>query len=652
MPRLKSIMYVVLCALTLAYIPCSTAAVEDAPGPAYFYIEFHTEAIIGNKVDFDIETELLRRLAAILEKHRARGSFMLLDIYPRMIRAYNAGTVNIVRELEKRGHEIGVHFHSWGPKAITVASTIRDVKSSGVSHVESLTTSFSRDFPEVAGRRPAGPAYRHSRLHSMLDDTYAGGITSAFRWCMPDATPVRIARDAWITSSGTNCGQEQPRPDLHTPILAVGQYRDAGYTFTERDDSFKDILARLRRAFPRFRSGRINYFPVAIHDYYFLNPSGTPTANRIVAINEERLRSFDAFLERIDGYVSRGDLQYATRRDVTRACTSWEQADQQDKALPTHDARLRVFYLVHVHSAAAERPEFAPLTVEEFNGTVRAVDAIARTLEAHGAVGDFHVMQNFAEAAVRFQGAKDNILTNLKRRGHDIGAHVHTDRFDQWEKTRNAILSAGIETVSEISGLKRTALSARDAFARAADLGYRIILGNNSPLDPLPMEAFRTAAVWGFPGNGDYRRTGTFIMPWFPDYARDALTRNDPAGQVLYLDSVSPNLWTSVGSSRQAPDAGGRALRQPDFDVLEHYVRAAIDARDRTRYRSWGFITHEEEYQTGGRGFHPTNAIDPEAIRALDDFLSELDNNQDAVLWATPETIYRELNDERKTEHH
>ena len=577
---------------------------------------------------------------------------MFLDIYPRMVKAYNPGPANMMKDLEARGHEIGVHYHSWGPDAITIASTIRDIKGSGVSHVESLTTSFSRESPAEGGRSFANPGKWRSRLQGMLDDTYSGGITSAFRWCMPDATPVRLARDAWITSSGTDCGNEQPRADPHAPIMAVGQYRDAGYTFSEQDGSFDDILARLQRAFPGFRSGRINYFPVAIHDYYFLNPSGTPAGNRIWAINEDRLRSFDVFLDNVDRQVSRGTLQYATRLDVTRAFSSWQRTDRQARAIPSQDARLRVFYVVHVHSAAAERPEFSPLTREEFFGTVRTVEAIARTLEAHRAVGDFHVMQSFAEAAARFQGTKDNILKDLIRRGHDIGAHVHTDRSDQWQRTRDAILSAGIENVTEISGLKRTVLSGRDAFARAADLGYGIVLGNNSPLDPFPMQEFRNTGFWGFPGNEDYRRTGTFIKPWFPDYARDSLTRNDPHGRVLYLDSVSPNLWTSGGSSRQASDAGGGALRPSDFALLARYVRAAIDARDRTHYKSWGFITHEEEYQAAGRGFRPTNAPDPVAIRALDEFLSELDKFQDAVLWATPQIIYRELNDERKTEHH
>ena len=148
----------VLCALTLLYIPCRVEAGVDAPGPAYFYIEFHTEAIIRNKVEFDIETELLKRLSAILEKHRARGSFMFLDIYPRMVKAYNPGPTNMMKDLEARGHEIGVHYHSWGPDAITIASTIRDIKGSGVSHVESLTTSFSRESPAEGGRSFANPA--------------------------------------------------------------------------------------------------------------------------------------------------------------------------------------------------------------------------------------------------------------------------------------------------------------------------------------------------------------------------------------------------------------------------------------------------------------------------------------------------------------
>jgi hypothetical protein len=474
-------------------------------------------------------------------------------------------------------------------------------------------------------------------MERMVEEAYRGGMTSAFRWCMADSVPVRVNRNAWITTDRNACWNEAPVADPLGAMVGVGMYEDAGYTFSEHDDSFKELLVRMNRAVSKWQRGKINYYPVAIHDYYFLNPSGTQTVNRIVAINEERLKAFDGFLTAVDRSVAKGVFRYSTRSGVTRAFIDSEKGQPQPAAAT--GGNLNVFYTIHVHSGANDRPEFVPLNRDDYEGTAKALDAIAKTLEAHGAVASFQVMQNFAEAAVRYESAGRNILNELEKRGHEIDAHVHTDRFNQWQKTRDAILAAGVRKVYAISGTKLTKLPGADAFARVAELDYTVVTGNNSPVDPMPMEGFAGASFWGFEGNRQYESAGAFVYPWFPDYEGKSLVRHNPQGKVLYLDTVPPILWMSGG--------GG----QLDFDKLKRYFTAAL-ASAPSSVRGWGFITHEMDYQSRGGVFRPTNEVSAEAIKGLDDFLTFLDAYRDSIKWETPYSLFREMKNDQAVRYH
>ncbi len=609
-----------------------------ASTPVYFYIEFHTEAIIRNKEKFDIETELLKRLATILEKHKAKGSFMFLDIYPRMIKQYNPGSHNMITLLESHGHEIGVHYHPWGPPAITIASTIRAIKDAGAKSVTSLTTSFHVEPVLDMERVSYDRGKKLSQLRTMINDMYTSSITSAFRWCMGDSTPFRPQRDNWITSGWTDCKNETRIQDPNGRIVAVGMYEGGGYTFYEKDGSFKTILSQIDTVLHNINKKKINYYPLAIHDYYFLNPSGGESYNRVVAINEERLNEFDKFLDIIDDYVRQGYLTYATRRDVTNAYRNWEEKADNPNTSQYADPRLNLFYMIHVHSGGENLPEFLPLSREDFDGTAKAIETIARTLESHNAKGIFHIMQNFADAVLRYQGVNNNILRNLQSRGHEIGAHVHTDLFNQWEKTRNSIMAAGIENVYSISGIKRVSVPTPDAFKIIAQIGFKVVIGNNSPLDPFPMEGLRGATAWGFIGNENYKMTGAFIHPWRPDYENNNLSKHNPRGQVLYVDIVPPLIWFS----------GIKPINAASFDRLRHYFEAAITNLDKDQINAWGLVTHEAEYQMMDGRFRPTNAVDMESIRALDDFLAYIDRYRNNIRWATTKNIYMEFEEWEK----
>lgn len=613
--------------LLLGPASCLKAAGQET---AFLYIEFHTEAIVRDAGEFAIETELLKRLAAILEKHRARGSFMFLDIYPRSIERFGGGT-NAIEELEARGHEIGAHYHAWGPPEITVGSTIRDIKKAGPKEVVSFTTSFNSEPFFDAEKRAFNRYDRIEALEQMTADMYGSGITSSFRWCMRSSTPVRVARDSWAVADPLSCRGDVIREDPKS-ILAVGHYDGSGYLFKEDDGGFDDALSKLNSFLRRPRRGPINYFPIAIHDYYFLNPSGSTAVNRVGRINEERLRKFDEFLSRIDRLVSDGALNYTTRKDLTKAFEYLESGmgEGANHGASADSKALKVFYVVHIHSNGQTDPEFKIGTREDFEGTVKAVERIAATLESHGARGVFHPLQGFADSALKYQG-RDNILTDLERRGHEVGSHVHTDMFDQWRKTRDSILRAGVSEVVSISGTKRLTTPLRDAFSNAARTGYRVITGNNSPLDPAPIEGMRGRDDWGLGGNRRYRDKGAFIHPWRPDYEGGRFAEHRSTGPLLYLDHVPPNVWYS-----------GTTIGTGDFDRLRPYLDAAVKDSEDGNPASWGFVTHEVEYQ-GRTRFSPSNPVDEDAIRGLDNFLSVVDGYGARVRWSTAKEIYKEF---------
>ncbi|MBI5454746.1 MAG: hypothetical protein HY956_08970, partial [Deltaproteobacteria bacterium] len=212
--------------LSLGPVSCLKAAEQE---PVFLYIEFHTEAIVKNAEEYAIETELLKRLASILERHKARGSFMFLDIYPRAIEKFGGAGTNAIKELEARGHEIGAHFHAWGPPEVTVGSTIREIKEAGAKDVVSFTTSFNSE-PFFDSEKRAFNRYdRRDALENMTDDMYGSGITSSFRWCMRSSVPVRVARDSWAVADPLSCRGDNIKEDPRGAVLAVGHYDGSGY---------------------------------------------------------------------------------------------------------------------------------------------------------------------------------------------------------------------------------------------------------------------------------------------------------------------------------------------------------------------------------------------------------------------------------------
>jgi len=148
--------------------------------------------------------------------------------------------------------------------------------------------------------------------------------------------------------------------------------------------------------------------------------------------------------------------------------------------------------------------------------------------------GVLHFFQNFSDAVLKYQGEKDNILKELEKRGHEVRADVHSDLFNQWKKMRDSILATGIKDFHSISALKRVSIPISDAFKRVVELGIKVLVDNNSCLDPFQMEGMGGVRDSGLGGNEVYKERGAFIHSWRPDHENGRIAEHNPKGGFIY----------------------------------------------------------------------------------------------------------------------
>lgn len=292
---------------------------------------------------------------------------------------------------------------------------------------------------------------------------------------------------------------------------------------------------------------------------------------------------------------------------------------------------LYLFYVIHVHGPEDGRPEFEKMSREAFEGVTRTVESIAATLEKHNARGTFEVLQWYADGAYNYEGPGRNILTELEKRGHEVAVHAHSFKFDQWKKTRESLLRAGVKKVTTLGG--------RGPVELASEAGYTAITDNFSPLDFKVPEPIKRCRDWGHGDNTSYRETGNFIHPWRPYSDIDRFCENNPRGQVVYIDHVMGNWLLNKGyEEKKFVDTKTfkmGPLTDWHFDKLRPMFKAALAVKGRGQLRAWGFVSHEVEYQKGAHDNHKgTEAVDENAVKALDRFLYYIDGYGAQIKWA------------------
>lgn len=301
---------------------------------------------------------------------------------------------------------------------------------------------------------------------------------------------------------------------------------------------------------------------------------------------------------------------------------------------------LNLFYVIHVHGPEDGRQEFAEMTRAEFEGVTKTVKRIAATLEKHGAKGTFEFLQWYADAALKYQGAGKNAITELEGRGHEIAVHAHSFQFDQWRKSRASLFKAGAKSVTTLGG--------RGPVDSAAEIGYTALTDNYAPLDFRVPEPIKNCGDWGHGGNAYYSKTWNFIHPWRPGYDINDFCSNNPRGGIVYIDHVSGNWLLNEGyESKEAVETRFEMgpLSDWHFGKLKPLFKNALKAESAGQIKAWGFVSHEVEYQGGHNPHRGTEPVNEQSIGALDEFLTFLDGNRSSFKWLTVREIaerYRE----------
>lgn len=332
---------------------------------------------------------------------------------------------------------------------------------------------------------------------------------------------------------------------------------------------------------------------------------------------------------------------------------------------------LNVFYVMHVEPNYGTESEQSQLPQSAYNEIKNTVLKATETLEKHGMKGNFEVVYRVAKDAETYEGS-DNFITQLKKRGHLVGLHSHHWMIMQSQKNCDSLCEDGCASgangqnknacfigagsveenldvlkkmlgVSSIAAMGFRSYTWGYEFARAADLGAKIVNDNYSPGDKFASWS-KDCQDFGYGENNVWNDTGNLMHPWRPNYQKGLsdfsggtkdLCKNNPNGKIVYIDQVVGDWITasSGGSSER------HTLGTADFDVLRKYFAGAMRNLSIKQINVWGWPQHENEYRTNLDGDYNSAAI-----AALDKFLTELDGYKEKgyIKYATLEEIYNQ----------
>lgn len=278
-------------------------------------------------------------------------------------------------------------------------------------------------------------------------------------------------------------------------------------------------------------------------------------------------------------------------------------------------------YTVHIHVPS----DAATPSQAEFNDITTTVSGIAGVLQAHGARGTFEAVFKYAEAALLYQGAQNNILKQLEASGHEVAAHAHNG--DMFQRGYDALRNAGVQNITTVggrTGIPGNATTFADTVQLAGSVGFTVLTDNWSPTDTFGGATWCSA--FGLGGNTAYAATNNLMHPWRPDHLNRDICAHNALGGVVYVDHAIP-AWLS---------ASPPPLSDANFNALHPWFEAALLNLDSQQVNEWGFVSHQTEYNSPGSW-----ALSPDSLAALGGFLTYIDGfvAQGKVRYATAREI-------------
>ncbi len=357
-------------------------------------LDYHDKGLLARHIS-DIQD-----LAATAEKHGARLTVQVQTPFTSMLAR---GKSTLLTDLEKKGHEVALHFHEDAHLG----------KNCGSLPVPTWSAVMSE---EAAVIKQAGASkvrtWSGGNLYSGLLDAAAGAGLSVYSdWKNPQsqaADTTTFGLQPWRPADGPDPDNMGPfaknDPDGKIVFLPWGLSSTGGLFGPGKgkaDAMFATLKNSIDLSLSKAVPGKVNVFHFVVHPGEITGLNGAPYA------------SLDKWLtEYVDPLVAAGRVRWATYGGMADAYQSWEKGQASSSVQPapvTAAARGNMTFVINVHDWVNVNDSADTL--------IRAINLF----DKYGIRGDFYLTAPVLEA---YANKRPDVIDRLKSSGMTISYHL------------------------------------------------------------------------------------------------------------------------------------------------------------------------------------------------------------------------------------
>ncbi|MEW5760032.1 MAG: CARDB domain-containing protein [Candidatus Thermoplasmatota archaeon] len=299
--------------------PYYLEAKEELP-PLYFTYSIHVEPPPGtgpgiNSTTFNIIRNTINEIASTLDKHSAKGTFLIIPEVARTAKEYEGATNNTFLNLTSRGHEIGLHTH-WSAEfnesnVYALKEIGIEAKTWGGKASEGTDVNGAHKLAEKAGFEIS---FVNVGLTGLVGDVGD-----------PDNTPENYNKThnhmiPWRPNYPEDKFEENNPYGKIIHIDHVGpDWMNYDKVHIADNNSFKNLSGYFEAALGIVHPGKVNTWGFVTHPNEYLQDwNGNEYKYATGLVNSSRIKALDNFLSEVDPYVKEGKVIYATAREVAK----------------------------------------------------------------------------------------------------------------------------------------------------------------------------------------------------------------------------------------------------------------------------------------------------------------------------------------------
>lgn len=380
MKSFRIFLYIVIALITISLLlQTGISAKKRQKLPLYVFLEIHLDnPDYSDRGILDDVSKTLRKIAEIMEKHDMRATFLTRPQYAEASFKYGDSTL---KDLQRKGHDIGIHTHLYPHETDSFAEGFDALKAMGISNIISANPGFIL--------RPQMPFEVKNQMARNFKNTleemkergikfYSGSFGqgsyspySPFRpaegYYYPDPSGVRKIKTSTIgplvALHGTPAGPyvwQEPMAERHgpssdKPFMPLPRSFNQGDFPQGMSERHNDDMMRMRSGMPAVKEIQetemieairpkieralkdtsenypydLNYFPIAIHEIEFMNTK-VVNGKRIPVYNENNkgFIALDRFLTEVIGPLIReGGVQWVTIAELYYKYVEFEKGN-------------------------------------------------------------------------------------------------------------------------------------------------------------------------------------------------------------------------------------------------------------------------------------------------------------------------------------